>query len=285
MTTRRKPETEAKRREIAERREKVVAFITANPDAPLKVVAKRLNATIGQLNFDLKTLRKQGRLSLRYCHYDEFSVSRRRREIVRLLQNDPKLTARQIAKILGEPFEHVNRDRWLLNKAGKLPANVRTARRTGSAMDATLEKAVQTSDSTSLQIARALKKPFSSVRIAKVIDNLKKDVGLDPILESEKQWRRAQVENHWRRGTIIAELCGNHLGVFLPADEHKRWIKLHRLKEKGFTWSENGIHRTSGLGVEKDRTTLRGVSTIRDRMRAKGIKTENQERWARNDGA
>ncbi len=285
MTTRRKPEAEAKTREIAERREKVVEFITANPDAPLKVVAKRLNATICQLNFDLKILRKQGRLSFRHSRYDEFSVAKRRREIVRLLQNNPRLTARQIAKILGEPFVNVNHDKWLLNKAGKLPSNVRTARRTGSAMDATLEKAVQTSDATALQISRSLKKPLNSVSIAKVVDKLKKDVGLDPVFEAEKQWRRAQIENRWSRGTMIAELCGGHIGVFLTADEHKRWVKLHRLKEKGFTWSEKGIHRTSGHVVDKDRTTLRGVSTIRDRMRAKGIKTENQERWARNGGA
>lgn len=268
------------RTQALERKERILDALQRWPDLKYSALAKRLGIKTGTLFYDLHQLRKAGRIAPRQRSKNEFDVAKRRRKVLDLLCENPNITAREIAGIINEPLVVVTQDKYMLVKAGIAPKGVRTRRRANAALSDELLKRVVKADDASRsmdELARKLGVAKGVIKHARQVIALKSGRGLDSDFEVERDFRRRQLEYHPNTSmTCKKRPCEGLLGVRLPEEEHKRWMKLHKLKKQGLSWSENGVYRTHGRGVRKNQYALKGLSLIGKNMRERGLVTELQ---------
>lgn len=262
------------------RQERILAALRRWPDMKYVAIARRLEIKEGTLLSDLHELRKAGRIAFRKASTNEFDVAKRRRKILDLLFENPRLTVRELARIMNEPFYLVNMDKRLLTKAGLTPKGVRSCRRAVTPYSDELLKRVANADDsgrTAKEIAMKLGVKDAVIKQARQVIALKSGRGLDRDFEADRDFRRRQREYHSNQNvTYKARKYEGLLGVRLPEEEHKRYMHIRELKKQGLSWSEKGVCRTHGHGVRKTQYALKGVSLIRNRMRERGLVTELQ---------
>lgn len=277
------------RTQALERKERILDALQRWPDLKYSALAKRLGIKTGTLSYDLHQLRKAGRIAPRQRSKNEFDVEKRRRKVLDLLCENPNITAREIAGIINEPLVAVTQDKYILVKAGIAPKGVRSRRRANAALSNELLKRVANADDASRsadELARDLGVAKGVIITARMIVALRNSGGFDKDSELERDFRRRQIDYHSNTSmTYKKRPCEGMLGVRLPEEEHKRWMKLHKLKKQGLSWSENGVYRTHGRGVRKNQYALKGLSLIGKKMRERGLVTERQAegyRFSRN---
>lgn len=263
-----------------ERQKRILDELRRWPDLKYSALAKRLGIKTGTLHYDVHQLRKAGRVAFRNASRNEFDVAKRRRKVLDLLFENPRLTIREIARIMNEPRHKINMDKRLLVKAGLAPKGVRTCRRACTPFsDEFLQRVANADDScrSAEELAVKLGVKVAVIKQARQVIALKSGRGLDRDFEADRDFRRRQLE--YRPNTSMTckkRPCEGLLGVRLPEEEHKRWMKLHKLKKQGLSWSENGVYRTHGRGVRKNQYALKGLSLIGKNMRERGLVTELQ---------
>ncbi|MBR0225305.1 MAG: hypothetical protein IJL92_04520 [Thermoguttaceae bacterium] len=266
------------RTQALERKERILDALQRWPELKYSALAKRLGIKTGTLFYDLHQLRKAGRIAPRQRSKNEFDVAKRRRKVLDLLCENPNITAREIAGIINEPLVAVTQDKYLLVKAGIAPKGVRSRRRANAALSDELLKRVVKADDASLsmdELARDLGVKGAVIKQARQVIALKSGRGLDRDFEAERDFRRRQLEYHPNTTmTSKKRPCEGLLGVRLPEEEHKRWMKLHKLKRQGLSWREEGVYRTRGHGVKKTQYAFENVLQIRKRMRERSLVTE-----------
>ena len=262
-----------------ERQERILAAIQRWPGMKYDAIAKRLAIPVGTLAHDFYELRKAGRLSYRRSAVNEFDVASRRRKVLDLLSRNPRLTNDELARIMKTPRYIINADKRLLTKAGVAPIGVRTRRCSRTPFTSEFLKRVANADSgqSAKTLAMKLGTKDSVIKKARQILALKAWRGLDCDFETDREFRRRQVEYHNNQSvTNKGRNCEGLLGVRLPEEEHKRWMRLHKLKKQGLSWREEGVYRTRGHGVKKTQYAFENVLLIRKRMRERSLVTERQ---------